>query len=93
MKNTEQALVPKLRFPEFRDKGVWKESTISELIAIIPPPKKLNTTQYLSSGQYPIVDQSPDKQCGWTNDSDDLFLHTEISKKAVCPRSRWDKGF
>ncbi len=59
---------PRLRFPEFRDAGEWEEVIVEELISTITPPKKLQTSDYQSAGEFPIVDQSQDSVCGWTND-------------------------
>ena len=62
------ALVPRLRFPEFRDVGKWEIKKLSELIKVIIPPKKLLTSEYKKSGLFPIVDQSQKYIAGWTND-------------------------
>lgn len=60
--------VPRLRFPEFRDTGPWEVKRLGELINTVAPPKKLQTTEYLPGGQFPIIDQSPSEVCGWTDD-------------------------
>lgn len=60
--------VPNLRFPEFRDAGPWEVKRLGELVTTITPPKKLQTTEYQPSGQFPIIDQSPNDICGWTDD-------------------------
>jgi type I restriction enzyme S subunit len=59
---------PRLRFPEFQSAGEWVESTVEEMISTITPPKKLQTADYEPYGEFPIVDQSQDYICGWTND-------------------------
>lgn len=64
---------PRLRFPEFRDTEEWEEKTLGEIIHTVTPPKKLQTTQYGSSGRFPIIDQSQDLVAGWTNDADALI--------------------
>ncbi len=61
-------LVPKLRFPEFREYPEWKHDKISNLIQTRVPPKKLTTSAYLTDGSYPVIDQSQNLICGWTND-------------------------
>lgn len=61
-------LSPHLRFPEFRDAGPWEVKRLGELVTTIAPPKKLQTTEYQPSGQFPIIDQSPNDICGWTDD-------------------------
>ena len=59
---------PRLRFPEFRDAGPWEVKRLGELVETVTPPKKLQTTEYLPSGPYPIIDQSFADVCGWTDD-------------------------
>ncbi len=65
-------LSPHLRFPEFRHAGPWKVKRLEELVTTITPPKKLQTTEYQQSGQFPIIDQSPKDICGWTDDESAL---------------------
>lgn len=67
---TRKGLVPRLRFPEFRDAPPWDQSKLVDKIETITPPKKLQTSQYLPNGRFPIIDQSPDDTCGWTDDKD-----------------------
>jgi type I restriction enzyme S subunit len=59
---------PRLRFPEFENEGEWDEDSVEELIATVTPPKKLPTSEYRTEGEFPIIDQSQDYICGWTND-------------------------
>ncbi len=61
---------PRLRFPEFERAGEWEEATVEEIIVTITPPKKLQTSDYQSEGAFPIIDQSQDYICGWTNDGE-----------------------
>ena len=68
MPKKKKAVVPRLRFPEFRDAGPWEVKRLAKLVKTIRPPKKLQTTEYLSRGEFPIIDQSPNDVCGWTND-------------------------
>jgi len=63
------ALIPKLRFPEFQDAVEWIEGTVEEAIVTVTPPKKLPTSEYQLDGKFPIVDQSQNYICGWTNDN------------------------
>ena len=83
-------LVPRLRFPEFASGSTWEGRKVDDLVDTVTPPKKLPTSAYSTSGDFPIVDQSQSLICGWTNDSkaliqDDLPLiifgdHTCILK-------------
>jgi type I restriction enzyme S subunit len=67
------ALVPKLRFPEFRKADGWKIGKIDDLVDTVTPPKKLPTSNYAATGAFPIIDQSQNNICGWTNDNDALI--------------------
>ena len=66
-------LLPRLRFPEFRDAEPWEEKMLGKLILTVTPPKKLQTVDYAISGEYPIIDQSQDFICGWTGDEDAII--------------------
>ena len=41
---------------------------LGEIIKTITPPKKIQTSEFLDRGDYPIIDQSPPNVAGWTND-------------------------
>lgn len=68
---TERTL-PEIRFAE----GKWGTSILDDMIEIITPPKRLLSTDYGQSGLYPIVDQSKEYICGFSNDSDAVFNKT-----------------
>jgi type I restriction enzyme S subunit len=68
MPEARPALVPELRFPEFRDAVPWEAKRLGELVETVTPPMKLQTSEYLPSGRFPIIDQSPSDVCGWTDD-------------------------
>lgn len=65
----KSSVVPRLRFQEFRGAPVWTEARLDDLITVIAPPAKLQSTSYLSSGRFPIVDQSQQAISGWTDDA------------------------
>jgi len=67
------ALVPKLRFPEFREAKGWERGKVDDLVDTVTPPKKLPTASYASSGAFPIIDQSQSDICGWTDDNEALI--------------------
>lgn len=64
---------PRLRFPGFT--GDWQENSFDKICHTITPPVKLQSSQYLSEGKYPIVDQSQTLICGWTNDASGLLTN------------------
>ena len=68
----EGETTPRLRFPEFRDAGEWEVKRLGTLVTTITPPKKIQTTEYQTSGCFPIIDQSPSDVCGWTDDESAL---------------------
>lgn len=65
--------IPKLRFPEFKDNGKWDKEKIRDIIFTISPLKKLKSSDYLFDGKFPIMDQSQDYYCGYTNDEETLI--------------------
>jgi len=67
------ALVPKLRFPEFRNAAAWEREKVDDLVDTVTPPKKLPTATYALSGKFPIIDQSQSDICGWTDDKESLI--------------------
>lgn len=72
-KGGKTALVPKLRFPEFRDAEGWGIGKVDELVDTVTPPKKLPTSHYAAKGVFPIIDQSQADICGWTDDREALI--------------------
>lgn len=73
----KSALVPRLRFPEFRETSGWKTAQLDGLISIVTPPKKIPTTEYLAEGQFPIIDQGQSDIAGWADDPDSLVKENE----------------
>lgn len=61
-------LVPRLRFPEFREAAEWGSEKLEQLITTVSPPSKLQSSSYRMQGKFPIIDQSQEPICGWTND-------------------------
>ena len=66
--DTRSPLVPKLRFPEFAQGPGWDHAKVADLVETVTPPKKLTTSTYLADGRFPVIDQSQNCICGWTND-------------------------
>ena len=62
--------IPKYRFKEFENDGEWVENKLGNIISTISPLKKLQLKEYKKEGKYPIVDQSQNFICGYSNDSD-----------------------
>ena len=50
----------------------YPQVAIGELVAALTPPSKIQKTEYLESGRFPIIDQSQDAIAGWTNEEDSL---------------------
>ena len=69
----EGEALPRLRFPEFRDAGKWNQVAFSDLIDPVTPPKKLRSSTYLPDGRFPVIDQSQNYICGWTNDDESVI--------------------
>lgn len=71
-KQGAKTVAPRLRFPEFRDAAAWNEEKLGELIETVSPPEKLPSSSYLATGKFPIIDQSQDAICGWTDNAQAL---------------------
>lgn len=67
---------PRLRFHGFT--GEWEEKVFSEVCITVTPPLKLQSHDYLNKGKYPIVDQSQDMICGWTNDESGVISDNPV---------------
>ena len=68
--------IPALRFPDFANDGEWEVKRLGEIMQTITPPKKLQSIDYQKSGNYPIIDQSQNYICGYSNDVDALVNRT-----------------
>ena len=64
----ELKLVPNLRFPSFQKEDHWNQDSVQNLVITKTSPKKLQSSQYLEEGAFPIIDQSQNFYCGYTND-------------------------
>ena len=64
----KRPLVPRLRFPEFREAAEWGKDKLEELITTVSQPSKLQSSSYRPQGKFPIIDQSQELICGWTDD-------------------------
>ncbi len=67
---TKDDSIPKLRFGKFPISESWNRIPIGEIITTITPPKKIQSSYYKREGKYPIIDQSIDYICGYSNDDD-----------------------
>ena len=95
-------IIPELRFPEFKNEGEWEEDMVYNLVFTITPPKKITSSNYQKYGKFPIIDQSKNYYCGWTNDNEaviteDLPLiifgdHTCVIKIAKKPFAQGADG-
>ena len=54
----------------------WNRILLGELITTITPPKKIQSSYYKKEGKYPIIDQSVDYICGYSDD-DDAVINIE----------------
>lgn len=51
----------------------WKVELLGNILSPVPCTKKYKVTEYLSKGEYPIIDQSKEYICGYTNQISDLL--------------------
>lgn len=74
MSNREnKPLMPKLRFSAFKNSPEWTSEKVDRLVDTVTPPKKLPTSSYAVKGDFPIIDQSQNAICGWTDDREALI--------------------
>lgn len=74
MSNKEnKPLMPKLRFSAFKNSPEWTSEKVDRLVDTVTPPKKLPTSSYAVKGDFPIIDQSQNAICGWTDDREALI--------------------
>lgn len=66
-------LMPKLRFSAFKNSPEWTSEKVDRLVDTVTPPKKLPTSSYAVKGDFPIIDQSQNAICGWTDDREALI--------------------
>ena len=72
--NTEKEFIPQLRFPEYTHaNSFWHEIFVGDSIKTIAPPKKLQSNDYKETGKYPIIDQSQEFICGYSDDESALI--------------------
>ena len=75
METGEKKNIPILRFPDFVNDGEWEEAKVGDVINTLTPPKKLTSSEYEKTGKYPIIDQSQNFICGYSDDEDALMNH------------------
>jgi len=102
MNSQTNKLIPELRFPDFANDKEWEHDIVDNLVKTVTPPKKLTSSNYQIDGEFPIIDQSKNFYCGWTNDinavmTNDLPLiifgdHTCIIKLAKEPFAQGADG-
>ena len=80
----------------------WEKKLIGDIIGKIPRTKQIKTSDYLSEGVIPVVDQSRDFIAGYTNDRDSVINlgipiivfgdHTRILKYIQFPFAKGADG-
>jgi len=74
MKNEKQALVPWLRFPEFREAGEWKEKLLGDCLDYLQPTKYLvSSTDYDDKYFTPVLTAGKTFVLGYTNETKGIF--------------------
>lgn len=72
--NMKKELIPQLRFPEYTQAhSLWLENLVGDSIKTLTPPKKLQSNDYKETGKYPIIDQSQEFICGYSDDDSALI--------------------
>ncbi len=72
--DVKKGLVPKLRFPEFLEAGVWEEKTLSSLLDYQQPTDYLvSNTNYSDSYKTPVLTAGKTFILGYTNEQHGIF--------------------
>jgi len=53
----------------------FPQLAIGDLVTALTPPLKIQKTDYLDKGRFPIIDQSQDAIAGWTNEESAVVAH------------------
>lgn len=56
----------------------WIKAELGDLLKTISPPIKLNTSEYLVNGKYPIIDQGKSEIVGYTNNDAALLCNLPV---------------
>ena len=76
MNNNKQALVPKLRFPEFRSTEGWAPRELGDCLDYLQPTKYLvSSTAYSDNYETPVVTAGKTFILGHTDESEGVFDH------------------
>jgi len=72
--NEKRLLVPRLRFPEFRDAGKWKVTTLGECLDYRQPTDYLvSNTNYSDTYDTPVLTAGKTFVLGYTNEEHGIF--------------------
>lgn len=72
--NKGEGLMPRLRFPEFREAGEWKEKSLGDCLDYIQPTKYLVTsTDYDDKYPTPVLTAGKTFVLGYTNETNGIF--------------------
>ena len=73
-KNTKQSVQPKLRFPEFRDKGGWERQPLEKFLDYQQPtPYLVTDTNYSKNYGTPVLTAGKTFLLGYTNEQHGIF--------------------
>ncbi len=74
----------------------WPKVKLGTVISTVTPPYKIRKSEYKSSGQYPIIDQSKKIIAGWTDNKTSLVQESKpviIFGEHTCAVKYHDKPF
>ncbi len=76
VKEGKKAVVPKLRFPEFRGDAGWAQNELGDFLDCLQPtPYLVNSTAYSDSYETPVVTAGKTFILGYTDETDGVFDH------------------
>ena len=75
----QNKMIPKLRFPEFKDSGEWEVKPFDLIFDRMPSKKhQINSKEYLIEGKYPVIDQGKQKIIAYSNDDSKVLKNKSI---------------
>ncbi len=78
-KQAEKALLPTLRFPEFRDAGDWVEKRLGEVLKYEQPTKYLvDTSEYSAKFTTPVLTAGKTLILGYTNETIGIYNNLPV---------------
>lgn len=78
IKTNKTALIPKLRFPEFKNSGEWVVKRIGDILEYERPDKYIVTSENYVSEGIPVLTANKSFILGYTNEIDNIYANVPV---------------